>query len=126
MSLDEQIQEAYKTSASYPEAVKKLIAIGVQSYSVEVTTGIMLYRFNNGENVVHQQTTVARQVSGNFNHEATVQAVRNTQQGKTDYTAFMNEIAKAGIRFYEATFTGNKRVTYLGIGGMYEEAIPFL
>ena len=124
MTLDEQIQQAYKTSASYPEAVKKLIECGVQSYTVEVTTGIMLYRFSNGENVVHQQTTAARQVNGNFNYEATVQAVRNTQQGKTDYPAFMNEVAQAGIRFYEATFTGNKRVSYIGIGGMYEEAIP--
>lgn len=28
------------------------------------------------------------------------------------------------LRFYDATFTGNLRVTYIGIGGFYEEAIP--
>ena len=37
----------------------------------------------------------------------------------------MNEIAEAGVLFYEATLNGqNKRVTYIGIGGSYEEQIP--
>jgi hypothetical protein len=39
----------------------------------------------------------------------------------------MNEIAEAGVRFYEATLSGQrKRVTYIGSGGSYEEMIPQL
>ena len=36
----------------------------------------------------------------------------------------MDAIAKSGVRFYEATLIGTKRVTYIGTGGYYEEEIP--
>jgi len=84
-----------------------------------------LYRFTAGENVLQQGNISARRINENFNEQNTIAAVRNNQQGKTDYPGFMNEIADAGVRFYEATLCGdNKRVTYIGIGGFYEEKIP--
>lgn len=124
MLREEQIQEAYKTATSYPDLVFKLITIGVQSYTVHVATGIILYRFDGGAHELHQQNSIDRKVADDFSRELTIMAVRDNQQGKTDYPGFMNDIAKAGVQFYEATFTGNLRVTYIGAGGFYEEAIP--
>lgn len=124
MLLEEQIQEAYKNAADYPDLVIKLITLGVQSYTVDVGTGTILYRFDGGKHVLHLQNNIARTIADNFNHEGTVKAVKDNQQGKTDYPGFMNGIAKAGVRFYEATFTGNLRVTYIGASGTYEEAVP--
>jgi len=41
------------------------------------------------------------------------------------YPEFMERIARSGVYFYEATLNGeNKRVTYIGKGGAYEEHIP--
>jgi len=122
--LEEHIQEAYKIATGYPDLVAKLITLGVQSYTVDVATGIILYRFDNGHHVLHQVQKIARVVADEFNHAQTVQAIKDTQQGKTDYPAFLDNIASAGVRFYEATFVGNLRVTYIGIGGFYEEEIP--
>ncbi len=124
MLLQEQIQEAYKTATNYPDLVFKLITIGVQSYTVQVATGIILYRFDGGAHELHQQNCVARRVADDFNKELTIKAVRDNQQGKSDYPGFMNDIAKAGVQFYEASFIGNLRVTYIGLGGHYEEAVP--
>ena len=124
MLLEEQIKEAYKVVKAYPDLVLKLVTIGVQSYTVDVATGIMLYRFDGGKHVLHQAKQIARQVTDEFSYELTVQAVKDTQQGKTDYPSFLDDIAKAGVRFYEATFTGNMRVTYIGVDGLYEEEIP--
>ncbi len=124
MLLQEQIQEAYKTATSYPDLVFKLITIGVQSYTVQVASGIILYRFDGGAHELHQQKSIARKVCDDFSRDLTIKAVRDNQQGKTDYPGFMNDIAKAGVQFYEAAFTGNLRVTYIGVGGFYEEAIP--
>jgi len=124
MVLEEHIQEAYRIATGYPDLVAKLITIGVQSYTVDVATGIVLYRFDNGHHVLHQAQKIARAVSDEFSYEQTVQAVKDTQQGKTDYPAFLDSIARAGVRFYEATFVGNLRVTYIGVGGFYEEEIP--
>ena len=118
------IQVAYQNATNYPDLVSKLIAIGIQSYTVDVVTGTILYRLPNGENILHFNNG-ARNIEENFSEEKTVQAIRNNQQGKTDFSTFINEIAIAGIRFYEATLNGNnKRVTYIGSNGSYQEMIP--
>lgn len=118
------IQVASQNATNYPDLVSKLIAIGIQSYTVDVVTGTVLYRLANGENILHFNNG-ERNIEAKFSEEKTVQAIRNNQQGKTDFPTFMNEIANAGIRFYEATLNGNnKRVTYVGSNGSYQEMIP--
>lgn len=125
MELQEKIKACYNTASNYPDLAKRLSQIGIESYTVDTASGIILYRFEAGENVLHQGNLSARIIKENFDEQKTIQAVRNNQQGKTDYPGFMNEIAEAGVLFYEATLNGlNKRVTYIGIGGFYEELIP--
>lgn len=120
----ENIQDIYKTAKTYPELVEKLIALGIRSYTVDVATGTILYRLDDGEHVMHHGDG-HRTIAGGYSEQATIQAIRNNQQGKTDYPGFMQEIAGAGINFYEATLNGErKRVTYIGKGGHYEENIP--
>ena len=117
------ILQAYQQAKSYPDLVRKLIAIGIHSYTVDVTTGTILYRLSGGVNALHEATS-NREIFTPFTRQAVIQAIRDNQQGKTDYPAFLNDIAKAGVRFYEATLEGNrKRVTYIGTGGWYEELI---
>jgi uncharacterized protein YbcV (DUF1398 family) len=124
MELHEKIQKAYKKASNYPDLVKRLIAVKIKSYTVDVATSTVLYRFSKGIHVL-KLGNAERTIAANFNNEQTVQAVRDNQQGKTDYAAFMDDIARAGVRFYEATLNGgNKRVTYIGSGGFYEEKIP--
>ena len=120
----ELIKEAYKTSKSYPELVKKLTEKGIISYTVDVATGTILYRMDKGEHILHHGESL-RSITESFNEEQTIRAIRDSQQGKIDYPAFMDAIAIAGVRFYEATLSGSKkRVTYIGTGGHYEELIP--
>lgn len=125
MELSEKIKDCYKAASNYPDLARRLNQIGVESYTVDVPSNYILYRFNEGKNILHPGNITPRTIIEKFDEQKTIQAIRNNQQGKTDYPAFMNEIAKAGVRFYEATLKGeNKRVTYFGIGGFYEEAIP--
>ena len=125
MQHSDNIKACYKAASNYPDLAKHLSEIGVESYTVDTASGTILYRFKAGETVLHPGTVAARAISENFNGQKTIEAIRNNQQGKTDYPTFMKEIAEAGVRFYEATLIGaNKRVTYIGIGGSYEEKIP--
>lgn len=125
MELQEKITACYKAASNYPDLAKRLNQIGVTSYTVDTASDTILYRFDAGENILHLGNIASRNINEKFDEQKTIQAVRNNQQGKTDFPGFMNEIAEAGVRFYEATLNGpNKRVTYIGIGGFYEEEIP--
>jgi uncharacterized protein YbcV (DUF1398 family) len=124
MELQEQIQACYKASKNYPELVRALINTGVLSYTVDTATTSILYRFAGGVTVLHAGEAV-RAINETFSGEQTVDAIRTNQQGKSTYPEFMTAIAKAGVRFYEATLEGErKRVDYIGTGGHYEELIP--
>lgn len=125
MNIAEKIEESYKESKNYPELVGKLIGLGVLNYTVDVNTGLTLFRFADGVTFLNRAHISNRKVNENFSREATFMAVKNTQQGKTTYPEFMDEIAAAGVKFYEATLSGKKRVTYIGAQGEYEEEIPF-
>lgn len=124
MEKQEKIKQAYSGIKSYPELVKNLISIGVRSYTVDTATGTILYRFGGGEDYLHLGEA-SRTIHSKFNNDETVMAIRTNQRGKSTYPEFMEQIAAAGVRFYEATLEGNrKRVTYIGSGGSYEELIP--
>ncbi len=125
MAIADDIKATYTSARDYPELAGKLIFAGIRSYTVDVSTGITLYRLENGSIHLHTTTVVPRDISPTFDETLTIQAIRDNQQGRTDYAGFINDIAKAGVRFYEATLNGNsKRVTYIGSGGFYEELIP--
>jgi uncharacterized protein YbcV (DUF1398 family) len=121
----EQIKTCYAAAANYPDLANKLHQIGLESYTVDTATSTVLYRFAEGENVLNHGTSALRMINAAFDREKTIEAIRNNQQGKSDYPGFMQQIAEAGVRFYEATLQGdNKRVTYIGMDGFYEEKIP--
>ena len=124
-AIYEKLQEAYQTAKNYPDLAGKFIQIGIESYTVDVATGMILYRLPGGQNLFHAAHGKIREINPEFSEEHTVQAIRNNQAGKSTYPEFMNEIADAGVRMYEATLVGeHKRVTYFGSGGSYEERIP--
>lgn len=124
MTKEEEISQAYGESSSYPELVQRLIATGVLNYTVDVSTGIILYRLENGQHLIQRGHVVNRAPAEQFNPDLVIQAIRENQQKKTTYPQFMNAIASAGVRFYEATLEGKKRVTYIGAQDEYQEEIP--
>ncbi len=124
MEILEKIHEAYRTSARYPDLVLKLIEIGIRSYTVDVATGITMYRFADGETALNSNDAEPHKISAAFDNDKTISGIKDNQQAKTDYAGFMDDMAAAGVRFYEATLDGDKkRVNYIGTGGNYEEAI---
>lgn len=125
MEYADKIKVCYQAAVNYPDLAKRLGEIGIESYTVDTASGTILYRFKNGAHSLQVGNSTVRFVNDSFNEQKTIQAVRNNQQGKTDYPGFMNEIGEARVRFYEATLIGQrKRVTYIGTGGFYEEMIP--
>ncbi|GAB4023600.1 DUF1398 family protein [Spirosoma koreense] len=125
MLVEERIRRAYATAQNYPDLAQKLIEAGVESYTVEVSSGIVLYRLAEGATTLHANGIEPRPIAPTFDQAKTVQAIRANQTGEIDYPGFMEAIAQAGVRFYDAILNGaDKRVIYVGVGGCYEETIP--
>jgi len=123
MNNADKIKAAYEGATNYPNLAARLIDAGVQSYTVDVSSVIILYRFENGEIHLSEKTDAPIAIADAFDEALTVQTIRDNQQGKSTFPEFMQGIAQAGVRFYEATLANNPRVTYIGIGGFYEEVI---
>lgn len=124
MSLSEKIQAAYAAAQNYPDLAAKLLAAGVLSYTVDTSSGLIIYRVDGGQIHLGDHASEPRAIARNFNEGLTIKAIRENQQGKTTYPEFMQGIADAGVRFYEASLKTEKpNVTYIGIGGSYEEEI---
>jgi uncharacterized protein YbcV (DUF1398 family) len=125
MSLSEKIQAAYATAKNYPDLATKLLAAGVLSYTVDTSSGLIIYRVDGGLIHLGGHASEPLSIARNFDEALTIKAIRDNQQGKTTYPEFMQGIADAGVRFYEASLKTEKpNVTYIGIGGSYEEDIP--
>ena len=54
MNIAEEIKDAYTGAKNYPDLAQRLINAGIQSYTVDVATGIILYRLENG--AIHLST----------------------------------------------------------------------
>jgi len=124
MTID-QINEAYSGATSYPEIVRNLISLGIESYTVDAATDVTVFRLANGETVARYSNTEFRLPAQDFDADEVKAAIAQNQNGESDFQGFMDHIARAGVRIYEATLKGDsKRVEYFGIGGSHVEAIP--
>src|SRR6185312_13745700 len=80
MELHDKIQDSYRSSKNYPELVKALIGIGVLSYTVDVSSSTILYRFAGGQTVLHAGEMPLRGINETFNNDETVRAIKDNQQ----------------------------------------------
>lgn len=121
----EQIQKAYAGATSYPEIVRKLIDLGVQSYTVDAASDLTVFRFSDGVTIARFTGKVLRVPTDDLDVSEVKKAIVANQKGESDYHGFMDHIARAGVRSYEATLVGdNKRVEYFGTGDSHVEKIP--
>ena len=120
-----EINNAYVVATSYPEIVRNLIALGVESYTVDAATDVTIFRIGGGETVTRFSNGEFRVSAKDFDATEVKNAIVAKQTGESDYHGFMDHIARAGVRLYEATLIGdNKRVEYFGVGDSHIEAIP--
>lgn len=125
MNIDQKIHEAYARSNNYLELVQMLMDAGVESYTVDVATDIKLYRMHDHSTILHSEMKIPRAIADMIDVPRVVDIIRASQAQQISYAEFMPMIAAAGVRFYDAVLAGpDKRVSYIGIGGNYEERIP--
>ena len=123
----EKFRQAQEKSAGrkYPEYVKNLKEIGVQSYEVSVGDLLTTVYGNDGDPLEVPGASAQLVCSDTFFEPHLKAALASNQSGLTAYPEFMSEIAEAGVHRYVADL-GSMMVTYYGKNpeDKYEEKIP--
>lgn len=128
MTLEVKIKDVYVQARAnkwkYPQLFAGLKAVGVKSYSVDVTKHTIEYR-EEGNSVVHSGPAGWNVKLGAFNQNEVINAVRRSQRGETDYLTFLKEIAAAGVPRYYVSMA-ESTVSYFGAkpGDQYVEKVP--
>lgn len=110
---------------AYPYLVKNLKAVGVDNYEVKVGSHKRTFTNINGDKLIVPGEFPEIDPAETFQLDAVKIAVKRSQDGLTDYSTFLKEIAEAGIHTYVADLAGMK-VIYQGPNSEYEyeETIP--
>src|ERR1700678_1512086 len=112
-------QTLHKTEAgrkTFPECVKALLAVGVESYLVNFARMEKSSYGLNGETHIQKMSLPASPIADTFSNDDLIVALRGAQRDEIRYPEFVKRAKAAGVEAYWAFLTG-KRVVYLGRKG---------
>jgi uncharacterized protein YbcV (DUF1398 family) len=101
---------------TFPQVVRRLMEIGVESYFVDLAAGRKTYYLADGG--VHTEPMMLKPdpVAGEFSDSELVAAIRGAQADAIRYPEFVKRSTAAGIIAYWAFLEG-KKVVYFGRKG---------
>src|ERR1700729_2275490 len=100
----------------FPEVVRRLSEVGVESYLCDLATGAETFYMSDGTTHVEKMTLPLSPIAEQFSSSGVVAAIRGAQSDTIRYPEFMKHSAAAGIIAYWAFLTG-KKVLYFGRKG---------
>lgn len=101
---------------TFPQAVRKSLEIGVESYLVDFAAERKTHYLADGTVHAIPMFLGHGPIAAEFDETALVKAIRAAQADTIRYPEFVKQAVSAGVIGYWAFLTG-KRVIYLGRGG---------
>ncbi len=108
--------ESEEGRMTFPEGVRRLLEVGVESYFVDLAAGRRTHYLGDGG--THDEAMILERspVAGEFSDSALMAAIRAAQADAIRYPEFVRCSTAAGVIGYWAFLTG-KRVIYFGRKG---------
>jgi len=100
----------------FPDVVRRLLAVGVESYFIDFATGNETFYLTNGGTYAETMLLPLNAIAQEFSKEGIVAAIRGAQSDTVRYPEFVRLATAAGVIGYWAFLTG-KQVTYFGRKG---------
>jgi uncharacterized protein YbcV (DUF1398 family) len=108
----------------FPEVVKALLEVGVESYYADLVRGAKTYYMPDGETHVEKMKLAPLPVAAEFSEAALVAAIRGAQADTVRYPEFLKQATAAGATAYRVFLTG-QRAVYMGRKGeVHVEVFP--
>jgi uncharacterized protein YbcV (DUF1398 family) len=108
----------------FPEVVRRLLEVGVESYFCDLATGQETFYAIDGQTHAEKMTLPRLPVAEQFSSAGIVAAIRSAQTDEIRYPEFMKRAAAAGVVAYWAFLTGKKVIYFGRKGEMHVEEFP--
>jgi uncharacterized protein YbcV (DUF1398 family) len=109
---------------TFPEAVGRLLAIGVESYCVDLILGTKTYYMIDGRAHMEPMILPLDPVAGEFSAGQLIEAIRGAQADTVRYPEFVKRSTAAGVGCYWAYLTGRRAVYLSRKGEIHVEEFP--
>ena len=122
--IEETLRETEAGRKTFPECVKALLEVGVESYLVNFARMEKSSYGVNGETHVQKMSLAGSPIADTFSNDEVIAAIRGAQRDEIRYPEFVKRAKAAGVEAYWAYLTG-RRVVYLGRKGeIHVEEFP--
>ena len=108
----------------FPEVVRRLVDVGVESYFTDFATGQETFYTSKGDSHIEKMTLPLLPIGAEFSAEGVVSAIRAAQADAIRYPEFVSRAAAAGVIAYWAFLAGRKVMYFGRKGQVHVEEFP--
>jgi uncharacterized protein YbcV (DUF1398 family) len=122
--IHEVLAESQAGKLIFPEVVRRLLEVGVESYLCDLANGAETFYLTDGKTHAEKMVLPLTPIAEEFSSADVVAAIRGAQTDTIRYPEFMKRSAAAGVIAYWAFLTGKKVVYFGRKGEMHVEEFP--
>ena len=122
--IHEVLAESQAGELVFPEVVRRLLEVGVESYFCDLATGTETFYMGDGQTHLEKMTLPLSPVAEGFSSAELVAAIRRAQTDTIRYPEFMKRASAAGVIAYWAFLTGRKVIYFGRQGEFHVEEFP--
>jgi len=108
----------------FPEVVRRLMEVGVESYFCDLANGTETFYTVDGKTHGEKMVLPLRPIAEDFSSADLVAAIRGAQTDTIRYPEFMKRSAATGVIAYWAFLTGRKVIYFGRKGEVHVEEFP--
>jgi uncharacterized protein YbcV (DUF1398 family) len=108
----------------FPEVVRRLLEVGVESYFVDVPNRREVFYMSDGQAHTQSMTLALNSVASDFSLAGIIAAIRGAQTDAIRYPEFMKQATAAGVLAYWAFLAGRKVIYFGRKGEAHIEEFP--
>jgi uncharacterized protein YbcV (DUF1398 family) len=122
--IQEVLAESQAGNLVFPEVVRRLMEVGVESYFCDLASGEESFYLADGETHREKMVLPLSPIAAEFSREDVVSAIREAQADAIRYPEFMKRSAAAGVIAYWAFLAGCKVIYFGRRGEFHIEEFP--
>ena len=122
--MHEVLAETQQGKLIFPEVVRRLLEVGVESYFCDLATGAETFYLRDGNTHLEKMILPLAPISEEFSSTELIAAIRGAQSDTIRYPEFMKRAAAAGVIAYWAFLAGRKVIYFGRKGEFHTEEFP--